>query len=338
MSGFSNPVANAVGTLIRKAMNSVNYVTGVAGWIIRRDGSAEFSNVVVRGEVDAGGSTGQARVVMTGNLPAPLNTFTWQAGSRSYKAAVIFYGIGDDTTYTYLATVQNNNIPAPGTLVHMGEVKSGAVVVDGSGNPKVTEWYYSTTGNTFAFSYNPDNFSVKLANSLSELSAGPGQVVVRSNDPGGTIFISSAGNTILNGPTVYGNNPGPVTAFNAAALTAAGTTYISLSSRVAVAFTAPPGGNVWISYHSVIHTSAAAGNAKLTPQVRSGSVLGSGAIFYGATDLDALMVTGTTDYGMGNSIPITGLTPGAQYNVELMGASSGTGTFAQNKVSVIPIF
>ena len=36
--------------LRRPAIQSPNYVTGSSGWAINADGSAEFSNVTVRGE------------------------------------------------------------------------------------------------------------------------------------------------------------------------------------------------------------------------------------------------------------------------------------------------
>lgn len=47
--GFDNPVVG--GTALRiPAIQSPNYSPGVAGWIIKIDGSAEFNNLVVRGE------------------------------------------------------------------------------------------------------------------------------------------------------------------------------------------------------------------------------------------------------------------------------------------------
>lgn len=51
MSGFSNPVSNAAGTLVRAVLKSVNFVAGLVGWQISRDGDAEFNNVSVRGTV-----------------------------------------------------------------------------------------------------------------------------------------------------------------------------------------------------------------------------------------------------------------------------------------------
>ena len=52
---FSNPVVGGEGgELIRASIKSPNFVAGVSGWIIRRDGSAEFNNIVIRFDVVAG--------------------------------------------------------------------------------------------------------------------------------------------------------------------------------------------------------------------------------------------------------------------------------------------
>lgn len=46
---FSNPITGGQGALIRPAIKSPNYSPGVAGWTIKRDGSAEFNNLTIRG-------------------------------------------------------------------------------------------------------------------------------------------------------------------------------------------------------------------------------------------------------------------------------------------------
>lgn len=47
---FRDPIV-AGDTLVRAAIRSVNYVAGVSGWSIERDGAAEFNDVTVRGEL-----------------------------------------------------------------------------------------------------------------------------------------------------------------------------------------------------------------------------------------------------------------------------------------------
>lgn len=50
---FTNPIVAGTG-LVREAINSPNYVAGVSGWSINRDGSAEFSDVAARGSIRSG--------------------------------------------------------------------------------------------------------------------------------------------------------------------------------------------------------------------------------------------------------------------------------------------
>jgi hypothetical protein len=49
--GFSNPIVGGNAVLIRPAIQSPNFVAGSTGWIIRADGTAEFSGVVMRGDL-----------------------------------------------------------------------------------------------------------------------------------------------------------------------------------------------------------------------------------------------------------------------------------------------
>lgn len=74
MSGFSNPIINAGGTLIRTLMKSVNYVAGLAGWQITRDGDTEFNNGTFRGILKVTSSNG-ASIEIDASLPQPVINF-----------------------------------------------------------------------------------------------------------------------------------------------------------------------------------------------------------------------------------------------------------------------
>jgi hypothetical protein len=50
--GFNNSILAGLGTLIRTMIQSPNYVPGVSGWTINKDGSAEFNNLTIRGTFD----------------------------------------------------------------------------------------------------------------------------------------------------------------------------------------------------------------------------------------------------------------------------------------------
>ncbi len=61
---FSNPVVGGEGgELVRASIKSRNFQSGVSGWIIRRDGSAEFNNVVIRGSLIVTGDAQSANFV-----------------------------------------------------------------------------------------------------------------------------------------------------------------------------------------------------------------------------------------------------------------------------------
>lgn len=54
---FNNPVVGGQGgELIRESIKSPDFQAGVQGWIIRRDGSAEFNDITIRGGAIVGGS------------------------------------------------------------------------------------------------------------------------------------------------------------------------------------------------------------------------------------------------------------------------------------------
>lgn len=58
---FGNPIVGGTDALIRNAIHSRNYVPGISGWSINKDGFAEFNNVAINGGEliinDANGST-----------------------------------------------------------------------------------------------------------------------------------------------------------------------------------------------------------------------------------------------------------------------------------------
>lgn len=72
--GFNNPVVGGDGELVRVKMRSFNYVPGVSGWAIFRNGDAEFNNAIFRGEIVVGGAT-PPNFELTETIPAELVTF-----------------------------------------------------------------------------------------------------------------------------------------------------------------------------------------------------------------------------------------------------------------------
>lgn len=122
---FQDDVVGGV-TLIRPAIQSPNFVTGSAGWAINQDGSAEFSNVVIRGSSQVGGA-----ILFYDGAPALGNlviSIAQDAGTdsfgNSYPAGIRSISLDpiENDRYIWLDTdgslnVGDSNADFPGFLV-----------------------------------------------------------------------------------------------------------------------------------------------------------------------------------------------------------------------------
>ena len=101
---FTNPIVAGL-TLIRQAIRSPNFVTGVSGWSINKDGSAEFNDVTSRGTVVIGNYPSGPYTLISPTVPIEIQNFytsgTWHAidfdgiiieapDSNSYHYRVVF--------------------------------------------------------------------------------------------------------------------------------------------------------------------------------------------------------------------------------------------------------
>lgn len=90
MSGFSSPVVSAIGEVIRDEIMSDNFVMGVSGWAILKNGNAYFYNITAEGNITSSavvveGATGG--VFIYSGIPANGNLIgSWAgiAGTDAY--------------------------------------------------------------------------------------------------------------------------------------------------------------------------------------------------------------------------------------------------------------
>jgi hypothetical protein len=106
-----------------------------------------------------------------------------------------------------------------------------------------------------------------------------------------------------------------------------------------VAFVAPTTGRVFLDYAGNIANSGA-NTTLITPVVREGGSVGSGTSFLAAVDDNAFAIQPATGGDLlwgGRRLLVTGLTPGATYNVRLEHRVGGsTGTSGRRSVTVSP--
>jgi hypothetical protein len=114
---FGNPIVSGLGNLIREQIQSPNFVTGVSGWQIRRDGTAEFLDLIARGSLDVGGIPG----VWIGPRDDPDFPSDLFDESTLYVGAIVFYSTA--TEYQYIAI---RSLGTGGSM-EIGHVEGGTV-------------------------------------------------------------------------------------------------------------------------------------------------------------------------------------------------------------------
>lgn len=103
-------------TLRRAAIQSPNFVTGVSGWSINQDGSAEFNNVVIRnGQVVSGTALFYSGPPALGNLVASISAAAGtDAKGNAYLAGVASYQPGGTFVASQVNAGTFSLLTAPG--------------------------------------------------------------------------------------------------------------------------------------------------------------------------------------------------------------------------------
>lgn len=121
--GFSNEAIGGV-DLVRSAIQSPNFVAGVSGWSINKDGSAQFNNVTVTGGSFVVTTSGQGVFVYAG-APALGNLIV----SIASAAGVDAFG----NAYAEGVQAQNNGIvevtTADGRFIQLASTAAGAALL-----------------------------------------------------------------------------------------------------------------------------------------------------------------------------------------------------------------
>lgn len=136
-------------TLVREAIQSQNFVAGSAGWQIKANGDAEFSNLVARGSLIAGPVPGRHIEINTPGHTAEIVFYTGVNGETPSTLSPQPFASGVVT----FQTAQELNLTSP--LVRIGTVGNtlvvnpdansfGVMTIEGSANwvgvPLVNTW------------------------------------------------------------------------------------------------------------------------------------------------------------------------------------------------------
>jgi len=174
MMAFSHDIAGGQGNLIATSVQSPNFTTGVSGWQIAKDGSAQFNNVTIRGGETVGGTT-----LLYNGTPAKGSLFcaiAETAGSDEYGNV---YGQGFNMgVWSALSGVQEQ---------HFG--------IDDQGN-----LYLANSSGATAIYMDPDNGFIGIYDSSG---TGDGNLITSLASSAGT---DAWGNAYVDGFGTYGSD------------------------------------------------------------------------------------------------------------------------------------
>lgn len=196
---FENSIV-AGSTLVRPAIKSPNYVTGVSGWSINKDGTAEFSNALVRGTFVAGG--GAVTVNSSGVIIV--------VGGTTVNVTSAGFSITNGVT-TVQATLAGVSVVTGATALTMDTTKFQ--VTNGTTTVQASVAGVSVVTGTTALTMDTSKFQVTngtttVVTNATGLAVTAGAVTVTVNTTGvhvvsggSTFEITTAGFNATNGST-----------------------------------------------------------------------------------------------------------------------------------------
>jgi hypothetical protein len=144
---FTDPILSGT-ELVRSAISSADFIPGVAGWSISKNGAAEFANATVRQTLNVGGAITLQGVDLATLLNArALGTIAWNAGTPTTST----------TTQAGIIYTEANLIA--GRMYEIGVTNITPDISNADG----TEYHLRYTQGTTAW---PDNSSTLIAMSL----------------------------------------------------------------------------------------------------------------------------------------------------------------------------
>lgn len=118
-------------------LKSSNYLTGSNGWILRTDGSAEFSDIVARGSIySTSGSIGGIGINASGLNAGSYTGYAWPASGGGFHLGPFGLLMGNHSANKYLQVTADGDLYAPGFTIVGGNATFSGTLNAASGTFK----------------------------------------------------------------------------------------------------------------------------------------------------------------------------------------------------------
>lgn len=313
--GFTADTPTVAGVvLLREAIQSPNYVVNVSGWTINQDGTVEFNNATLRGELRVNGTNGSyIRIFSSGGIPimalTPADYSDPVPDAAPQNPGAIFASPEDaglsSRAYTQILSPEFAN-PGYNTAI----IRAYGEPFDHSSGTEILLGAATTSVN--------GDLAVVGATDVQALTAN------------GVVNFGAATPESLSGNGTNGTTA--ATAF---------TNTLGATGIHGVAFIAPPSGAVYVAGRAAAGNNTLNAFSLLDFEVRNGSTIGSGTVVRASVNGNAGVFQSSVANAQGMVVTddiVTGLTPGNTYNVALTYQTGGTGTSSYNRrhITVLP--
>jgi hypothetical protein len=234
--GFTNAITGQNGSLIRQQIMSPNFVTGVSGWIIRKDGSAEFNGALFRGSVVItqsqdlliySSSTPQANkllIALAGSAGNDGLGNSWSAGLNQYDANGVKTGIWtsggfrviNDPGSGYVELVSQNNAVFSPIFNFVGTPGNSSTVASMyvNGGPVGSAETWNITGAIRSGDTKSSQTGIEISSATNSINDSANMILFFGDSNGffGAITITNAGAAIVGSATAVQPGTGTSTA------------------------------------------------------------------------------------------------------------------------------
>lgn len=329
---FSNPILGGAGALVRQSIHSPDYVAGVSGWTINKDGFAEFNDVTLRGDLHIVGDDGSEVWIREKNNAAVVQLYPPNLPATGDPANLVGYNNGSLPELLMLGPNTNSGLAAD---IHLR--------TDG-GDP-VAEIHANAIGiGPFSLSspYRTGSYLSVFPEDVYFLTErfNPGRILASRFNGGNTGAYAG-----LKDGQFYEENGNAIAVttqsfYDDANVNTTSTSFVADpgSATAGLVFYRPASGKVLVEWASLISNTGA--NYVLVGwEIRQGSTVGSGTVSFAATDGRTIEHTGTSPATACSFFEAT--LPGnstSVFNIRLMyRTGAGTMTSARRRLRVSPV-
>lgn len=334
---FGNPILGGSGSLVRQSIHSPDYVAGVSGWTINKDGTAEFNATTIRGDLKVVGANGSQVWIHEVASSAIIEVYPPSSVPNVVPGSLVgSLPFPDTPTIEVVGPTFNNVVENANASI---QLRKNPTTLEATIDVSADRINVSTASPSYDGQiYVDPRYTIFERTDAAILTAGE----IRSN-PTNPFSLTEQWSGLKSGKFYEANSAGAAVTtgsyYSDTNVNVTSTSYIADPAfpQDGFVFNYPASGKVLISWVSLaVHSTT--GASIMSWEIRSGSTIGSGTILFAAADARSAEHAGgfetiSSFYEAtlpGNSASVFNIRPMYRTNTP-------TATFSRKRLRVAPV-